>query len=273
MKKVSFPLIAIFLLLACSPLFAGTKEQLIQLQTQMQALQDQMARMQQSFDERMGVTRNLIEQSTDNINKMTAAVQSLQQATAQQNQDNAAKIDTVSTQIQALNDSIDELKTRMAAVTKQLDAMANASTNLPAGQAAQNQAPPPQTLYDNALSDYNSAKYQLAMGEFQDYLKFYGTTDLAGNAQFYIGDINYRQGNFDQAVKAFDAVLQNFPGGNKAPAAQLKKGQALIQMGDKAGAANEFKALINRYPKTPEAAQAREQLRHLTPTRATTKRR
>jgi tol-pal system protein YbgF len=266
MKIARVPLLAAVLLLSASPLFAGTKEQLIQLQTQVQSLQDQMARMQQSFDERMGVMKNLVEQSTDNINKMTTAVQNLQQAMTEQSQDNAAKVDTVSTQIQALNDSIDELKTRMSTVAKQLDTMANAASNLPA--QAQNQAPPPQTLYDNALTDYNAGKYDIAMGEFQDYMKYYGTTDLAGNAQFYIGDINFRQGNYQGAMDSFDAVLQNWPGGNKAPAAQLKKGQALLKLGDKAGAAGTFKALIARYPKSPEAAQAREQLRRLAPSRA-----
>jgi hypothetical protein len=33
----------------------GVSKEIIELQTQVQALQDQMARMQQSFDERMGV--------------------------------------------------------------------------------------------------------------------------------------------------------------------------------------------------------------------------
>src|SRR3954453_17801339 len=71
-------LIGLMLLSAAStPAIAGTKEQLIQLQTQMQALQDQMARMQQSFDERMGVMRNLVEQTTDSVNKMNGAVSAL----------------------------------------------------------------------------------------------------------------------------------------------------------------------------------------------------
>ena len=42
---------------------------MVQLQTQVQQLQEQMTAMQRSFDERMGVMKNLVEQDTDAINK------------------------------------------------------------------------------------------------------------------------------------------------------------------------------------------------------------
>ncbi len=254
-------------LLAPAPSFGVSKE-IIQLQTQVQALQDQMARMQQSFDERMGVMRNLIEQSTDNMNKTTGAVSELQKTLQQQHVDNAAKIDQLSAQIQALHDSLDENKARLAKITQQLDQLTAGGQNLPPGAApgtpnAAAQAPPPDVLYNNALRDYNAAKYQLAMQEFEDYLKFYGNSDLAGNAQFYIGEINYRQQNFEQAVKDYDQVLQNFPGGNKAAAAQLKKGYALLELGRKNDGIQELNNLIARYPKSVEATQARDKLRTL----------
>src|SRR5438552_828621 len=86
--------IALLLLaLAASPAFAGTKEQLIQLQTQVQALQDQMARMQQSFDERMGVMRNLVEQTTDSVNKMNGSLSTLDKSVRQQSGDSGTKVE------------------------------------------------------------------------------------------------------------------------------------------------------------------------------------
>jgi tol-pal system protein YbgF len=116
-------------------------------------------------------------------------------------------------------------------------------------------------LYNNALRDYNAAKYQLAQQEFADYLKFYGNTDLAGNAQFYVAEIEYRQGNYQQAVTEYDKVLEQYPGGNKAPAAQLKKGFALLESGQKDAGVKELQSLIARYPRAPEAAQAKDRLR------------
>ena len=75
MKKYIFPVL--FALALALPASAGTKEQLIQLQTTVDVLRDNMARMQQSFDERMGVMKDLITQQTDNVNRMGATVNNL----------------------------------------------------------------------------------------------------------------------------------------------------------------------------------------------------
>src|SRR3954451_22998596 len=252
MKKSLIITFAFFIAAGTSlPAFAVSKD-MIQLQTQVQALQEQMARMQQSFDERMGVMRNLVEQTTDNINKMSVSVDTLNKSLQQQNADAAGRLDQVSSQVQSLHDSVDELKARMNNVSKQLTDMAAGQQNLntnqspPPGGAANIQAPPADVLYNNALRDYNAAKYQLAQQEFADYLKFYGNTDLAGNAQFYVAEIEYRQGNYQQAVTEYDKVLEQYPGGNKAPAAQLKKGFALLESGQKDAGVKELQSLIAR---------------------------
>jgi tol-pal system protein YbgF len=124
-------------------------------------------------------------------------------------------------------------------------------------------APPPETLYNNALRDYNSGKYDLASGEFNDYLKYYSNTELAGNAQFYVADIEYRQGNFEAAAKDYDKVLEQYPGGTKAAAAQLRKGYALLELGQRDAGVRELNSLIARYPRSIEASQARDRLRRL----------
>jgi tol-pal system protein YbgF len=123
------------------------------------------------------------------------------------------------------------------------------------------QAPPPDVLYNNALRDYNGGKNDLATSEFSDYIKFYPNTDLAGNAYFYLGEIQFKQGNYQQAAQSYDQVLQNFPSGNKAASAELKKGFALLELGKQDDGVAELKHLIQRYPHTPEALQARDRLR------------
>jgi len=268
---VPFALVAVSFL-AVTPAFGVSKE-IVQLQTQVQALQDQMTQMRQSFDERMGVMKNLIEQSTDNMNKVSGAVNDLQQKLQQQNSDIAGRTDQVSGQIQALNDTLDEVKAQLGKLNTQLANMQSSQQNLTAQQnQPPAQAPPPDVLYNNALRDYNAAKYDLAGQEFSDYLKYYSNTDLAGNAQFYMADIEYRQGNFEQAVKDYDKVLQQYPGGNKTAAAQLKKGLALIELGQKDEGIRELNGVVQRYPRSIEASQAREKLRTLG-VRATTSRR
>ena len=244
----------------------GVSKEIVQLQTQVQALQDQMARMQQSFDERMGVMQHLIEQSTDNMNKVTASITNLQGTLQKQQTDSSAHVDQLSGQLQALNDSIDELRARLTKVSKQLEDMQAAQQTLAAQQAQQQQqaqVPPPDVLYNNALRDYNAGKNDLATQEFADYVKYYPNTDLAGNSYFYLAEIQFRQGNYQEAVKSYDQVLQNFPSGNKAAAAQLKKGFALIELGQKDDGVTELRRVIQRYPRSSEAVQARDRLRKL----------
>src|SRR4029077_7301780 len=181
----------------------GANKEMVQLQTQIQDLQDKVARLQQSNDERFGAMRSLIEQNTDTINRVANSLDAISHSLQTSTADQGGKVDQVSAQVQSLHDAVDELKARLAKVSKQLDDMAAAQQNLqaPQGQPGQTnpqlppqaQAPPPDVLYNNALSDYNGAKYNLATQEFADYIKFYGNTDLAGNAQYYIADIEYKQ--------------------------------------------------------------------------------
>src|SRR5208283_5528618 len=143
----------------------GVSKEMVQLQTQVQQLQEQMTAMQRSFDERMGVMKNLVEQDTDAINKAVGALNNLQTALQKQQTDAGSHTDQLSGQIQALNDTMDELKVRLAKVSKQLEDLQSAQQSIQAQQATQQaqqqamaQAPPPDVLYNNALRDYNGAK-------------------------------------------------------------------------------------------------------------------
>jgi tol-pal system protein YbgF len=257
--------VLVLMFLAACPLYGASKE-IIQLQTQVQQLQDQMTQMKQSFDQQMGIMQHLVEQSTDNVNKVAAGVNTLQTNLQKQQADSGTHVDQLSGQIQALNDSLDELKARLNRVSKQLEDMQSAQQSLAAQQTQQQQqaaAPPPDVLYNNGLRDYNAGKNDLAAQEFSDYIKFYPNTDLAGNSYFYMADIEFRQGNYQKAAKDYDQVLQNFPSGNKAPAAQLKKGFALIELGQKDDGVSELRHLIQRWPRSAEATQARDRLRKL----------
>jgi tol-pal system protein YbgF len=271
MKPRHFVFFAVLLIvwLVVTPGWGASKE-MIQLQTQVQQLQEQMTAMQRSFDERMGVMKNLVETDTDTVNKLANSLAALQTTLQKQQSDSAARVDQVSGQIQAFNDSIDELKARLAKVSKQLDDMQSSQQSLAAQQAQQQaqqqaaaSAPPPDVLYNNALRDYNGDKNDLALQEFSDYIKFYPNTDLAGNCYFYLGEIQFRQGNYEQAAQNYDQVLQNFPSGSKAASAQLKKGFALIELGKQPEGVAELRRVIQRYPKSNEALQARERLRKL----------
>jgi tol-pal system protein YbgF len=263
--------IAFFSILSIAPAYGANKD-IIELQTQVTQLQTQMTQMKQSFDERMGVMRNLLEQNTDVTNKVTAAIGALQVSINKQQDDRSGQGDQLSGQIQALNDTMDELKVRLTKLSKQLEDMQAAQQSMATQQTqaqqqaqAVAQAPAPDVLYNNALRDYNGGKNDLAIQEFSDYIKFYPDTDLAGNSYFYIAEVQYKTGDFQRAVANYDLVLQNFPSGNKAAAAELKKGFALLELGKQDEGTQALKHVIQRYPRTNEATQARERLRKAGP--------
>jgi tol-pal system protein YbgF len=278
------------------PAHAASKE-IIELQTQVQQLLDMVQRLQSTFDTRFGVLQHLVEQTADNANQITATVNALDKKINAQSEAANGKLDTVSGQVQSLNDSVDELKSRIAKLDKSVQDLqtqvqniqtapgATAQPGTPgatqpgqpqsgagqpgagpgAGQplAGATQTPPLADTFQAGVRDYNSAHYDVAAGEFQDVIHFYPTDDMAGTAQFYLGEIAYRQQNYPDAVKAYNAVLEGFPGSPKAPAAQLRKGLALLALTKKDAGIHELRLLIQRHPQTPEAAQARSKLNGL----------
>lgn len=263
---------------------AASKE-IIELQTQVQQLLDMVQRLQSTLDTRFGVIQHLAEQTADNANRMTAAVDALQQKMAAQNEALSGKADTTAGQVQSVSDSIDELKSRLDKLQKSVQDLQSQLQNIqaqpapaqpapgssgapgqPAGPGAaapgpaSNPAPPLQDTYQAAVRDFNGAKYSVAQGEFQDVLQYYPQDDLAGNAQFYIGEIAYRQQDYATAIKAYNAVIENFPTSKKAPAAQLHKGLALLKLDKRNPGIQELRSLIQHHPQSPEAAQARSRL-------------
>jgi len=236
------------------------------------------------------VMKTLVEQSNDNVGKLNATMSAVQKSVQDVQANSGARLDTMSTQVQGLSDNLEEIKSLLGKLNQQIVDLQNtaqgidakvsggapsgaptsnpgAASNGPGGvlssSPAGGPAPSADTLYSNGLRDITSGKYDLARGEFQDYLKFYGDTDLASNAQFYLGEIAFSQKQYDQAVAEYDKVLTNYPKSFKLAPAHLKKGFALIDMGQKQAGIKELRDVIKRYPKTDEDQRARAKLKEL----------
>jgi tol-pal system protein YbgF len=238
------------------------------------------------------VMKTLVEQSGDTVGKLNGTMSALQKSMQDVQANSGARLDTMSTQVQGLSDNLEEIKSRLGKLNQQLVDLQNTVQSLdakvsggggigvanpgagmssqpPAGgtmapaNAASGPAPSADTLYSNGLRDITSGKYDLARQEFQDYLKYYGDTDLASNAQFYLGEIAYSQKNYDQAVNEFDKVLNNYPKSFKLAPARLRKGMALIELGQKTSGVRELREVVKRYPGTDEERKARAKLKEL----------
>lgn len=234
------------------------------------------------------VLRTLVEQSSDSVGKLNTTMSGLQKSVQDVQANAGARLDTMSTQVQGVSDNLEEIKSRMGKLNQQLVDLQSTVQSLdakisggnPAGgtvPATNGTAVPPtgaaltpttaapsaDTLYSNGLRDITSGKYDLARSEFQDYLKYYGETDLASNAQFYLGEIAYSQKQYSDAVSEYEKVLSNYPKSFKLAPARLKKGMALIELGQKSAGVRELREVVKRYPGTEEERRARARLKDL----------
>lgn len=259
------------------PVFGVSKE-LLQIMQQLDTLQQMVQNLQRTVDTQRGELLTLIEQTNNNVNAMKTTVAELQKATGQSLASNNARFDTSTGQVQALNESVEEVKARLAKLSDQLtqtqniiqtlntqsQAAANATPGSPGANAKPANAPPDaDTLYKSGLSYYNGGQYQLAIQAFQQYLEYYGAAELASNAQFYIGDCYYNQANYSQAVEEYNKCIERYPQGHKLAAAQLKKGYALLELGQTHAGVRELRSLVERYPSSHEADLARQRLKKL----------
>jgi len=95
--------------------------EIVQLESQLEALQDQMTRMQQAFDDRVGNMHGLTKKSADAINNLSTTIMKFQTALDRAQVDSARRGEQLSGHIQGLNDNLDEVKARLAKVSKQLE--------------------------------------------------------------------------------------------------------------------------------------------------------
>ena len=239
------------------------------------------------------VIKTIVGGFNDNISRLSGNMGSLQKSVQDMQANSGTRLDTMSTQVQGLSDNLEEIKSRLGKLNQQLVDVQNAVQNLDAkissggaaspatstgtatptasalppaaGSSSLPGMPPPSadTLYSNGLRDIQSGKYDLARAEFQDYLKYYGKTDLASNAQFYIGEIAYKQRNYQQAINEYDKVLNNYPKSFKLAPALLHRGMALVELGQKSSGIRDLREVVRRFPGSEEDRYARAKLKEL----------
>jgi tol-pal system protein YbgF len=231
----------------------------------------------------------------DSVNRLGTTMSSLQKSVQDVQANSGARLETMSTQVQGLSDNLEEIKSRLGKLNQQLVDLQNSVQGLdakissgaaapttggvnttptagnvppstsapPTATAPSGPAPSADMLYSNGLKDIQSGKYDLARSEFQDYLKYYGSTDLASNAQFYIGEIYYRQKNYQQAIAEYDKVINNYPKSFKLAPARLHRATAMIALGQKSSGIRELRDITKLFPGSEEDRYARAQLKEL----------
>lgn len=269
--------------------------EIIELQTGVSQLIQGQQNMQMEITQNAAVQRTLIEQAMDAVNKLNTSMSAVQKTTQDFSAGSGARLDTMGTQVQGLSDNVGDLQARLGKLDQKLTDIQNTLQNVDSKLASPAPSPgsapptafngpsgtmptiapggpPPSTsgppasadvLYSNALRDINGKHYDLATQEFQDYLRFYGDTDLASNAQFYLGEVAFMQNQFQAALDAYNKVIENYPKSFKTASARMRKGLCLSELGQKASAVRELRAVIRLYPGTDEAKRAAAKLKEM----------
>jgi len=271
--------------------FAASKE-IVELSRDVALLQEQVRALQRSQDEKFSAIQVLVQQALDSANKTSTSVALLQNSLQQTSKDQqnkvvttvtdlGAKMDAMTTDFGALRESVADISSQVGKLQQQMVDIGNAVKTIqtPAapppsstagiapgsGPAASGNVPPvsAETLYQNANRDRNGGNVDLALQEYGDYLKYYGNTNFAPNAQFYIAEIHYQQNKLDDALQEFDMVLEKYPDNTKTPDALYMKGATLVKMGKRTQGKQEFCELVKRFPSNDLAGKARSQVKAL----------
>lgn len=115
------------------------------------------------------------------------------------------------------------------------------------------------TLYNEAFASIKKQDYKTAEKQFEAFLELYPKNDLAGNAQYWLGESYFARGQFDKAAVAFAEGFQKYRDSQKAPDNLFKLGLTMARMNKKEEACIAFKNFSAEYPKVSESMKKRLQ--------------
>ena len=251
-------LIAVLLLLILPSAARADKKEFLALTQQIATLQGQVAEADQARIESQKELRRIV----DLLVEQSAMIKKLQQDL--KFQDERAMV-AIKDQQERLSEISDRLRSGASTQAVLPVSPSGFPTAAPTplggtGTSPGAQTLPPRDLYQQAYSDYARKNYDLSIQGFLEYLRLYRDTDLADNAQYWVGEGLQAQAKYEDAVNAFNALLRDFPASDKIPDARYKKGVALEALGRKSQAILEYRFVVERFPNAPAARLAREKL-------------
>jgi len=200
-------------------------------------------------------------------------MRSLRAGTQTRSEELIGRIDQLESRLEDQGKQLDDLSGRVRTRSSVLDSVMTPLSKPPAGKTPAGKAPvsanpssikvDPTAAYDQAVLDFTQGRFPLALGEFRAFVAANGTTDLADNAQYGVGESFYAVGQYDSAAAAYRDVVEKWPEGDKVPAALYKLGIAYQKSNRSPEARTTFRTLIDKYPRTGEARLAEERLKEM----------
>jgi TolA-binding protein len=272
----------ILLVLAGKAVSYGASKEIVQLQRDVALLQYDLRSLQRSFDQSLGGTRALTQQTLDRVNQIHSSGVARNENIAKNWDKLNLTIATIATLGTRLDQSISEyvatreaingLSARLARLEQRLEDIGNSITELQSSARRPSPSellggPPPgmtaENLFQSALRDKLAGHLDMALDEFTQYVRYYGNTELAASSQFYIGEIQYHRGELPAADKALSTVIERYPKSGKAADALLMRAFVREKQGEHAAAKDDLGRLLKTYTGSDAARRATSELKRL----------
>jgi tol-pal system protein YbgF len=268
------------LVLGASPAAAQSRREM-QMMADIRMLQEQTQQLQQQLTA-------AIDQLAATLKTITARGDDQAAASRKSFADQKLAVDQFGSDLRIVRERIDENTVRITSLSQEVEALrlaipqfptAPAAPVDPSAAAAPGTAPDaggapaapvtlapgmtPQRLYNTALADFTAGQWALCIEGFNTYLRSFSRTDLADDAQWYVGECYQQDGKFQEAIDAYNRVISGYPKGDRVPDAYYKRGMALSAMGQTDRARESFETLMKNYPDHEMSRMAKQQLDRL----------
>jgi len=229
--------------------------QIEDLKTELVLLQRTTQTMQDTFNKTMGELNTLIVQMSDNI----ATIRRATESASTRGGDVVSQVNSMGERITATNERMERLSEQFAQLKKLIE-------NIPKQPVIGTLDPGnPDQLFAAATGDYFRGNYDLAMSEFNQYVETYPSSEMADNAQYFIGEILYAQKKLPEASAAFEKVRMVNPSGDKTAPAMYRRGMILLELGRREEAVAQLLTVFKDYSKTNEGELAFKKLQEIAP--------
>lgn len=281
--KTTIPTTVILAALLAGPVAAADKKELAQLQRDIALLQDEMRTSIRAQNDRLIAMESMLKTMLDQLAATNRAVTVLDGNLKSRVDGSVVKpvaglssrMDSMQEDYRYVRESVDILSSKLTKLSTQVSELNDAIRTMQAPPAppptdplgGSQSGPPPgvtaEKLLEAAMRDKSAGNSDLALRQFADFLNWYGMTDQAPEAQYYVGEIYYNKRDFENALKAFDAVLERYPRNEKSNDARFMKGRTLVLIGQRNEGASEFRALIKASPNSELGRLAQRELKDL----------
>jgi tol-pal system protein YbgF len=279
MTKISFFTLTGAVLLAlvsCAP-----QAELVKTQSELTSMRDEQSAAKAQIQE--------LQKRLDMLETNVKGTVDMQKVMA----DYGAKTDQLSTDIQLLQGKLEENNFRIGDLAQKLDdksfkitelaarlddldakfkSLQSGSAGIATGASGSAPGKDPKTAaksvgpseaYRQAMNDYNSGNFDLALAGFQNYLVQFLGASQADHAQYWVGECFYAEKKYAKAIEAFSKVLKDYPKSEKVPGAKLKIGYSYLKENNHAKTREWLNKVIKEYPGTKEAELAKDKLRKI----------